>query len=378
MKDRLAKGFVMRYSFMISTSDARVRKTAQSALSFLFVLVVAICINNVALSRQSFGQEPQNNGSANADDSAQNDGSNNNADSSANNDEDAFEPIRLTKRDDGLPTSLDTSVVRYSGRYRGEDGETRDVYVDLVGAVHIAEKSYYDAINESFKDYETVVFELVTDSDDVAAMIEEAKEKKKEKRNYFNPLNYISYFQEDSAKFLRLAYQMDGIDYAAENLRRGDCGGLEFILMTIKNGDVVDFFVEIFAQSLLSSTPGSTEGGMIALLCAKDRRLVARRLFAVELAESSFADFDKERRALDEGNAEGENKPRESAIIHLRNKKALAVVRDELDKGRERVALFFGAAHLPDLGKHLEEDFGLNRQPEVRWFKAWNLEKIEE
>ena len=370
----------MQYSLAIFPSDARVRKTAQSALSFFFVLVVAFCINNVALSRQTFGHEPQNNGSANADDSAQKDDSNNNADSSANNDEGAFDPVRLRRRDDGLPLSLETSVVRYSGRYQGEDGETRDVYVDLVGAIHIAEQSYYDSINELFKDYETVVFELVTDSEDVGALIAESKEKKNEKRNYFNPLNYISYFQEDSAKFLKLAYQMDGIDYTAENLRRGDCGGLEFILMTIQNGDVPDFFVELFAQSLLSSTPGSGEGGIVALLCAKDRRLVARRLFAYELADSSFADFNKERRAIEASDDEevSETKPRESAMIHLRNKKAIAVVRDELDKGRERVALFFGAAHLPDLGKRLEEDFGLNRQPEVRWFKAWNLEKIEE
>ena len=119
----------------------------------------------------------------------------------------------------------------------------------------------------------------------------QSSEKKKEEKRNWNPLNIISYLQEDSAKFLKLTHQMDGIDYLAENLKRGDSGALEFLLWTIQNGDVVEFI---------------------------------------------------------------------------------------LDAGRERVALFFGAAHLPDLGEHLEKDFGLKLQPETRWFKAWNLEKIEE
>ena len=365
----------MRRAFTNYARSAIVGKIAHHAISLFFVLAVAFCTNNASLSRQTVAQEPQNNGSANVDDSAQNDDSNNNADSTVNNAESNLEPIRLTRRDDGTPTGLETSVIRYSGQYQGADGETRDVYVDLVGAIHIAEKSYYDRINELFKEYETVVFELVSDSDDVAALIEESKKKKNEKRN-LNPLNFISYFQEDSAKFLKLTHQMDGIDYLADNLRRGDCGAMEFVLMLVKNGDVANFFVETFAQIFLDSTPGSTEGSAVVLLCSKDLRLAARRLFAVELADSSLSDFDKELRAIEENDAE--KKPRESAMIHLRNKKAIAVVREELDAGRERVALFFGAAHLPDLGDRLENEFGLKRQPEVRWFRAWNLEKIEE
>ena len=265
--------------------------------------------------------------------------------------------------------------MRYSGQYTAPDGQTRDVYVDLVGAIHIAEKGYYGEINELFKEYETVVFELVSDTDDMKALMEEAKKQKQEKRSW-NPLNIISYLQEDSAKFLKLSHQMDGIDYLAENLKRGDSGSLEFILWTIQNGDVVNFLLDAVARSFVETTPGSGEGMAVALLCAKDGRLAARRLFAIELADTSITDLEKEVRALKK--SDSDKKQRESAIIHLRNKKAIAVVQNELDAGRKRVALFFGAAHLPDLGDHLEKDFGLKLQPETRWFKAWNLEKIEE
>ena len=36
-----------------------------------------------------------------------------------------------------------------------------DVQVDLVGAVHVGEKSYYAALNECFKKYDAVLYELV-------------------------------------------------------------------------------------------------------------------------------------------------------------------------------------------------------------------------
>ena len=101
----------------------------------------------------------------------------------------------------------------------------------------------------------------------------QSSEKKKEEKRNWNPLNIISYLQEDSAKFLKLTHQMDGIDYLAENLKRGDSGALEFLLWTIQNGDVVEFILDAVAQSFLPTTPGSEEGMGIALLCAKDSRL---------------------------------------------------------------------------------------------------------
>ena len=92
--------------FTSSASGVRAAKTSQFALSLLFGLAAAFCINNVSLSAQTFAQEPQNNGSASADDSAQNAGSNNNADSTANNDAPALEPVRLVRNADGVPMSL--------------------------------------------------------------------------------------------------------------------------------------------------------------------------------------------------------------------------------------------------------------------------------
>jgi hypothetical protein len=69
--------------------------------------------------------------------------------------------------------------------------------------------------------------------------------------------------------------------------------------------------------------------------------------------------------------------PEGSTIVTERNKKALAVLRRELEAGKERLAIFYGAAHLPDMEKRLLDEFGLKRA-EIRWMTAWDLtERLE-
>src|SRR3954465_7134407 len=64
--------------------------------------------------------------------------------------------LRLVRDESGEPLRMETAVVRY----RFKDAAKKDVTVDLVGAVHIAEKSYYDQLNKLFDDYDVVLYEL--------------------------------------------------------------------------------------------------------------------------------------------------------------------------------------------------------------------------
>ena len=53
------------------------------------------------------------------------------------------------RRDDkGKPLAMETAVVRYVSADRP------GVAVDLVGAVHVGDKSYYDELNKLFETYE--------------------------------------------------------------------------------------------------------------------------------------------------------------------------------------------------------------------------------
>ena len=264
------------------------------------------------------------------------------------------------RTENGAPVAFETSVARFTGQYVGDDGTSRDVVVDLIGAIHIADREYYETLNERFKEYDVVVFELVSDSDEVPSK-EEIENENREIS--LNPLNIIPLFQQVSAKALNLTYQMNGIDYGAPNLRRGDCGTLELIAQTIANGDVVNFFISSYVSSALDMEAGVGEGIALALVCSSNKRLAARRLFARELEASEKEDLAKEELG------------RENAIIHFRNRKAIDVARRELDAGRERVGIFFGAGHMPHLAKLLETEFGLTSSGDVDWISAWDLTK---
>jgi hypothetical protein len=68
--------------------------------------------------------------------------------------------------------------------------------------------------------------------------------------------------------------------------------------------------------------------------------------------------------------------PDGSTIVTERNSKALEVLRRELAAGKKRLAIFYGAGHLADFQKRLEEEFGM-KHVGTDWVAAWSLVKPE-
>ena len=65
--------------------------------------------------------------------------------------------VRIRHDANHQPVSFETATVTY--RRTNDDGsETR---VDLIGVVHIGSKSYYDALNQLFEQYDALLYELV-------------------------------------------------------------------------------------------------------------------------------------------------------------------------------------------------------------------------
>ena len=54
--------------------------------------------------------------------------------------------LRVRRDKDQEPTALETSITRFVGK----NNAGADVFVDLVGAVHVGEKDYYEQLNELF------------------------------------------------------------------------------------------------------------------------------------------------------------------------------------------------------------------------------------
>ena len=61
-------------------------------------------------------------------------------------------------------------------------------------------------------------------------------------------------------------------------------------------------------------------------------------------------------------------------LVVDRNAAALKVMQEEMDKGKKKIAIFYGAAHMPDFEKHLVADFGMKKSKQV-WIDAWDLTK---
>jgi hypothetical protein len=61
-----------------------------------------------------------------------------------------------------------------------------------------------------------------------------------------------------------------------------------------------------------------------------------------------------------------------SVLISERNKKALEVLRTQMQAGKKHIGIFYGAGHLGDMDDRLRKDFGLV-PVEITWLTAWNL-----
>lgn len=288
--------------------------------------------------------------SANASDS--ND-SNIRADSNA----DASLWLKLERDERGVPLRLATSIVRFEGEFRASDGETRPVSVDLIGAIHLGEAAYYERLDAEFKEYETVVFELVAEKGFDAKDIAAAQKAKSE--GPASPLDVVPLFQQSLADALGFVNQTDGIDYAAPNLKRGDADADDFLVRLTTGGDIPRFFADSTLRSFFTSENGRFEGWALVYFFAKNKRLALRRLFADELARTELTvDPDA----------------RETALIHYRNEIAVDVAKKELEAGKTKIAVFYGAAHLDDLARRVEKTLQNSRRSEPRWIAAWSME----
>ena len=260
-------------------------------------------------------------------------------------DSDAF--VRMRRGEDKEPIALETAIVRFAPA----DAQNRGVVVDLIGAIHVADKAYYDKLNERFRRYDAVLYELV------------AREDANVPQPGRSPGSAVGGLQVGMKSLLELDYQLDCVDYSRKNMVHADMSPEEFAqTMKSRNETWLGTFFRImgrgFAEQAKDPT-GSSDWQLLAAFFAEDR---AYRL-KLALAEQ-FADLEDQMSMFDG--------PEGSTIVTERNKKALQVLRRELDGGKKKIAIFYGAGHLLDLQRRLEKDFGMKRT-ETEWLSAWSL-----
>ncbi len=259
--------------------------------------------------------------------------------------------VRLRRSADGEPLSLQTSIVGYRGNGKANQG----VRVDLIGAVHVGDKAYYETLNKAFSKYDVVLYELVAKANEVPQPGQRSA-------------NPVSALQMGMKSMLELEFQLDCIDYGAANMVHADFTPEEFSRSMKNRGEsITQMFLRMMGQSIAQQSKdpsGSGDFRMLLAFLSKDRTARLKRIMAEQLSDLSAASS-----VLDG--------PDGSTILTERNKRAVEVLQRSLQEGHKSIGIFYGAAHLPDLEKRLTADLDLVRH-EHRWLTAWSLRNAEE
>lgn len=246
--------------------------------------------------------------------------------------------IRVERDDES--TRLQTAVTRFT---RGE------LEVDLIGAVHIADESYYEKLNTSFKAYPAVLFEMIGGEN-----LGNGNGIQNEAAKPAGALGFLGVAFEKMQQALDLKGQKDEVDYSAENFVHADLTIEEFTKLNQEREQSLMTFMLKQAFAKPSGNEPSSAGLLLALLSRNPEKL------KLQLVDT-----------LGEGDTQMANITGDNVIINDRNIKCLAVMQDQIDAGKTKVGIFYGAAHYPDMEKRLiEQGFKMTQQT---WLDAWTI-----
>ena len=241
--------------------------------------------------------------------------------------------------------------------YQNADGVT----VRLASAIHIGERSYFSALADSFEKDDAVLYELVKPKDAEPPAPGAAP----------RTGSGVAELQRLLKDTLALDFQLDAIDYSRPNFVHADLDAETFRKLQVARGETFEMMFlkqlmnamnqpqEVQGQAeALAGDPEQTLRELIRLVTRPDmerqiKLLVARHMMDVEMGAAGLGD------------------PKNSVIIHERNKAAMAVLADTIAKGKKKISIFYGAAHMPDFAERLT---AMGFKPvATEWRLAWDL-----
>jgi hypothetical protein len=253
--------------------------------------------------------------------------------------------LRITREEDESPIAMEVAVVTLAKA--GGDGPK----VDLVSAVHVGEKGYYNELNRRFKDdYDVVLYELVAPEGTTVP-----------KGGVGRSTHPISILQNFMTGMLELEFQLNAIDYTQPNFVHADMSPKQMSeSMKARGESVFQTFFRMMGYAMSQQgDPNSGDTALFVALLSKNRALAMKRVLAEQ-----FQDL--------EGSLNAISGPDGSTLITERNKVALEVLKKQIEAGHKRLAIFYGAGHMYDFRERIEKDFGLE-PVKTEWLVAWDL-----
>eukprot|EP00250_Pteridium_aquilinum_P013165 c21173_g1_i1 orf=267-1730(+) len=278
-----------------------------------------------------------------------------------------------------------------------------NLQVDLVSAVHIADKDYFAALQEELGAYDRVLYEMVADKD--------PRQTNRNPRTRWRPnrrlpggrnrnFSFFALIQRAMAFLLKLDFQLECLDYRKENWYHADLDYKTFSTLQLARGESLFSFARDMAvismKTLTRATmiPGNVDPWRARLLWAS--KALPMPLIGLVVIESVCSPPDAPFNKAPEVKAlldldlsaaikvvlakqiatdftEGATSMVEnSVIIGERNRAAMEELREAFRDGCKRVAIFYGGGHMPDMDRRLREQFGLVPK-KVQWQTAWSI-----
>ncbi|HMB96043.1 MAG TPA: hypothetical protein VKK61_08405 [Tepidisphaeraceae bacterium] len=243
--------------------------------------------------------------------------------------------------------------------YRNSDGVT----VDLIAAVHIADRSFFQNLNKDFEKYDSLLYEMVKPEGFVPTTQPAAA------GDVTRPLGWVSVLQHFMKDTLNLSFQLDEIDYTRPNFVHADLSIEKFMQMQQARGEsMLTLMFQTMLRQMSQDDPNAANepgiGDLLTAMQSPDRPRQLKLIIAKQ-----FAQIDELTAGLDG--------PGGSVILTERNKTALNVLDQRIKAGDKKIGIFFGAAHLRGMEKILTEQMGFTQVGEPQWRTAWDMSKHE-
>ncbi|MGJ8725454.1 MAG: hypothetical protein ACSHYB_12925 [Roseibacillus sp.] len=258
--------------------------------------------------------------------------------------------IRIEEKDGHA--RLQTSVTRY---------QKDQNFVTLIGAIHIADEAYFQALNQEFTKYPVLLFELIG-GEEAAKTLDGKPHKAAEADG--RPAEGLRGLYGSFASTMQLVEQIEYIDYTKDNFVHADLTMAEYQEVTEgKEGDLLAFALQTSVKS--TEITGKPFGGL-------NMGLVMRAMLSGD-GTGLKLEYMK---MMDQGDESAAAITGKNLVITDRNDKCFQVLASQQKKGATNIGVFYGAAHFPDMEKRLLAD-GFTLQ-EHRWLTAWDVKKPAE
>jgi len=332
---------------------------------------------------------------------------------SDNRNKPSVEFTRYLERRDGT-AALQTAVVSYrlpsaAGSTSNSSHETgHHVHVDVVTAVHIGDGPYFAELQDRLHSYDRVLYEMVADTSSAPEGQRWRPPPPPKNRKYkLRPsvTSLVGLFQRNMARFLQLEFQGLRMDYSGDKWYHADLDLNTFhtlsnerqesfwtlgkrmtkiVKATVFTGRddndktsqwetalvlvPMPLFVQLVITGHINNSSSDSQEAAVPLgakpmtsaFLNLDFACGCKHVLAQQLSSKSLTGFF-------EGDDIGQ-----SVIIGERNAAAMSAVQGALDDGCQRIAIFYGGAHLPDLEQRLMAAYDAEYVGK-EWMNAWDL-----